>query len=411
MPEIMTLPKLGVNMEKATIVEWVVAEGERITVGQHLFDAETDKAVQEIPATVSGVLARILAQPGETVNCGEPVAVFTQVGEELPADFSVPSISQEAPVAKSAAAGGPVTESPVTPSVEKKRVRVSPLAKKMARELDIDYSKVSPSKPGARITKADILAFARKKEPEKVKVIPSVPSMLPPSPAMGVKGVIPLKSVRKVIADRMAASAHTTARAALLLRADVTELQQWRERLKNEGNQVGFNDLFVFITARALREFPEMNSRMEGEEIHLLEDINIGVAIDTERGLVVPTIRHADQKGVIAISEDFRVKLDRAREGKSTLEDLSGGTFTITNLGMFDIEGFIPVINPPECAILAIGAMVREPVVVGKEDRVEVRPMVQLSLVFDHRIVDGAPAARFFRRIKQLVEWPMGLLS
>jgi pyruvate dehydrogenase E2 component (dihydrolipoamide acetyltransferase) len=228
---------------------------------------------------------------------------------------------------------------------------------------------------------------------------------------MRVREIIPLKSVRKVIADRMSASAHTTARAALFLRADMGELQKWRERLKQEGNQVSFNDLFVFLTARALREFPQMNSRLAGEEIHLMEDMNIGVAIDTERGLVVPTIRQADRKGVLAISEDFRAKLDRARAGKSVLEDLSGGTFTITNLGMLDIEGFVPVINPPECAILAIGSMIREPVVVDEKDTVEVRPMAQLCLVFDHRIVDGAPAARFLKRIKQLIEWPMGCLS
>jgi pyruvate dehydrogenase E2 component (dihydrolipoamide acetyltransferase) len=411
MPTIMNLPKLGVNMEKATIVEWVVKEGETVKEGQHLFDAETDKAVQEIPATVSGVLTRILAQPNETINCGEPVAIFTEVGEKLPADFSLPLEGEKEAVAAVQPELRPSPGFRPPDHQGKKRVRVSPLAQKVAKKLGVDIRQVAPSKPGARITKTDVLAFVGRGDTEKVRFMPSVPPLPPPDTTMAVRGVIPLKNVRKVIADRMATSAHTTARAALFLRADVTELQKWRERLNKDGNQISFNDLFVFIVARILGEFPELNSRMVGEEIQLMEDINIGVAVDTERGLVVPTIRNADQKGVLEINEDFRVKLDRARAGKSNLEDLSAGTFTITNLGMFGIEGFVPIINPPECAILSMGSIQRQPVVIDEKDTIQVCPMVQLCLVWDHRIVDGAPAARFLRRIKQLVEWPMGFLS
>jgi pyruvate dehydrogenase E2 component (dihydrolipoamide acetyltransferase) len=290
-------------------------------------------------------------------------------------------------------------------------VRISPLARKVAKKLRVDYTQVPPSKPGGRVTKAAVLAFAGRGETEKVIITPSVPPVPPPDTTLALRGVIPLKSVRKVVADRMATSAHTTARAALFLRADVTELQKWRERLNKDGNQISFNDLFVFIVARGLREFPELNSRLAEDEIQLIEDVNIGVAVDTDRGLVVPTIRNADQKGVLAINEDFRAKLDRARSGKSTLEDLSQGTFTITNLGMFGIEGFVPIINPPECAILAMGSIQRQPVVIDEKDTIQARPIVQLCLVWDHRIVDGAPAARFLTRFKQLVEWPMALLS
>jgi pyruvate dehydrogenase E2 component (dihydrolipoamide acetyltransferase) len=393
MPKIMTLPKLGVNMEKATIVEWVVQEGETVEEGQHLFDAETDKAVQEIPATVGGVLARIMAQPGETINCGEPVAVFVEAGETLSEDFAVPLKVANAPVAAVQPRGGAVHsegrlvhESPSPAKADGGRVRISPLAKKVAKELDVDYLLVPPSRPGVRITKADVLVFSGHRESGAVRVLPSAAPVLTPDTGSVIRETIPLKGVRRIIADRMSQSAHSTARAALFIRADVEELLRWRVRINEDGNRVGLNDLFVLIS-------------------------NIGVAVDTERGLVVPVIRHADQKGAIAISEDFRSKMERARAGKSTLEDLSGGTFTITNLGMFEIEAFVPIINPPECAILATGAIMREPVVVDEVDTIQVRPRIQLCLVWDHRIVDGAPAARFLRRIKQLIEWPLELLS
>jgi pyruvate dehydrogenase E2 component (dihydrolipoamide acetyltransferase) len=290
-------------------------------------------------------------------------------------------------------------------------VRISPLAKKVAKELDVDHLQVPPSRPGARITKADVLAFAGHRESGRVRVLPSAGPVLASHTERVIRDTIPLKGVRKIIADRMSKSAHSTARAALFIRADVEELLRWRARINEDGNRVGLTDLFVLISAKALGEFPQVNARISGEEIQLIEEINIGIAVDTDRGLLVPVIRHADQKGAIRISEDFRSKMERARAGKSTLEDLSGGTFTITNLGMFEIEAFVPIINPPECAILATGAIMREPVVVDEADTIQVRPRIQLCLVWDHRIVDGAPAARFLRRIKQLIEWPLELLS
>ena len=187
-------------------------------------------------------------------------------------------------------------------------------------------------------------------------------------------------------------------------------MTDWRADLKSQGHAVSINSLMVAVVAKALSEFPEFNARIEDREIQLIEEINIGVAVDTARGLLVPTTRWADQRGVISIDLDFKEKVERAKAGKASLEDLSGGTFTITNLGMFGVEAFIPIINPPEAAILAMGGVEKEQVI-GENDSVTIRPMIRLSLVWDHRINDGVPAARFLQRIKQIMEWPMALMN
>jgi pyruvate dehydrogenase E2 component (dihydrolipoamide acetyltransferase) len=212
----------------------------------------------------------------------------------------------------------------------------------------------------------------------------------------------------------MSVSAHTTARVTLVTEADATAFVDARTKLKAEvteawGFAPGYNDLLALIVARALREFPYMNARLNGEVIEQLPTINLGMAVDVERGLLVPVIRNADQLGLRAFGEQFRELVGRAREGRSLPDDLTGGTFTITNLGMYDVDAFTPIINLPELAILGVGRIQPKPVV--RDGEVVVRQMVTLSLTFDHRLVDGAPAARFLQRIKQLVENPYLLLG
>jgi pyruvate dehydrogenase E2 component (dihydrolipoamide acetyltransferase) len=205
-------------------------------------------------------------------------------------------------------------------------------------------------------------------------------------------------------------STHATARAVLFSKVDMSQVNAWREDLHKQGHSVSLNSLAVAVVAKTLTEFPEFNARIEKREIQLIEEINIGVAVDTARGLLVPTIRRANQRGVISIDLDFKEKVERAKAGKASLEDLSGGTFTLTNLGMLGVEAFVPIINPPEAAILSIGSVAKEQVI-GENDAVTIRPISRLSLVWDHRINDGAPAARFLARIKQIMEWPMSLMS
>ena len=225
---------------------------------------------------------------------------------------------------------------------------------------------------------------------------------------------MPLSGLRGIIAERMAFSAHTAARVTLVTEVDATAFVEARTRLKEAvseewGFAPGYTDLLVLIVARALREYPYMNARLNGEVIEQLAQINVGVAVDAERGLLVPVLRNADQMGLRELGTRFRDVVGRAREGKSTLDELSGGTFTITNLGMFDVDAFTPVMNPPELAILGVGRIQPKPVVY--EGEVAVRQMVTLSLAFDHRLVDGAPAARFLQRIKRVMENPYLMLG
>jgi pyruvate dehydrogenase E2 component (dihydrolipoamide acetyltransferase) len=225
---------------------------------------------------------------------------------------------------------------------------------------------------------------------------------------------VPLQGVRGIIAEHMATSAHTTARVTLFMEADATEFVNLRTRLKARvekewGFTPGYNDILAMIVARALREFPYMNARLAPDAIERLTRVNIGIAVDTERGLLVPVIRDADRKSLRELSAEFRALAERARTGKSLPDDLSGGMFTITNLGMYDVLAFTPIINLPEAAILGVGRITPQPVV--REGQITARQMLVLSLVFDHRVVDGAPAARFLQYIKTLIEEPYLLVS
>ena len=406
MPKTMTLPKLGVNMTEATVVEWKAKVGDTVSIGDPLFDAETDKAVQEFTSTMSGVLAKILVPAGQTAKCQEPVAVFTEAGEKLADDYQAPAAEHS----EDRSEAGPPAEKQAA-AIKTGRAKISPLAKKIARDLGLDIAQISPSQPGARIAKADVMAFH-----ERAKAGASTEGMIATrAPVLEaeytISGVVPFRGIRKTIAEKMALSSRTSAAASVSLRADAGMLVQWREKINTGGARVGYSELFTVIVGRALAAFPEMNSTLADDEIRRIGDVNVGVAVDTQRGLLVPVIRNADQMGVLAVSDDYRAKLERALSGRSTLEDLSGGTFTITNLGMFEIETFVPIINPPQCGILGIGAITRDAVAVDESDRVEVRPRLQLTLSFDHRIIDGGPAARFLQHVKHLVEWPLGMVD
>jgi pyruvate dehydrogenase E2 component (dihydrolipoamide acetyltransferase) len=273
------------------------------------------------------------------------------------------------------------------------------MALKTADALGVDLATVASAGAGGRITKADVEA-----------ALPSPTT----TPAAVLGESVPLGGLRRIIAERMLASDTATARVTLVTEADATSFVEAREQLKASVSEAwgfapGYNDLLGVIVARALHEFPYMNARLVDEKaIQQLPYVNLGMAVDTERGLLVPVIRNADQKGLRGFGAEFRNLVERARTGKSLPDDLSGGTFTITNLGMYDIDAFTPIINLPEAAILGVGRILPKPVV--HEDQIVARQMWTLSLTFDHRIVDGAPAARFLQRVKQFVENPFLLL-
>lgn len=279
--------------------------------------------------------------------------------------------------------------------------KATPIAQRMAAETGIDLRRVTGSGPGGRILKEDI---ARATTPQ-----PSISNQ-----ESEVLERIPLKGVRAIIAERMAASVHTTARVTLVTEADATEFVAARTRIKQKVEQEwgfapGYNDLLAKIVAAALRRFPYMNARLAPDAIEILGRVNLGMAVDTERGLLVPVIRDADRLSLRQFGAEFRRLADAARNARVLPDDLSGGTFTITSLGTYEIDAFTPVINLPEAAILGVGRIA--PKVVPLNGEASIRQMWTLSLVFDHRLTDGAPAARFLQAIKRMVEEPYLLLT
>jgi pyruvate dehydrogenase E2 component (dihydrolipoamide acetyltransferase) len=309
--------------------------------------------------------------------------------------------------------------------------KATPLARKMAADMGLDLDSVDGSGALGKVTKADVLratgeSQASEEEPAPTPSEPPEPSAkAEPTPAAGQPATTsfppaaeedvlerhPLKGIRGVIARRMAESVHTTARVTLVTEVDATELVTLREQLKARyteqwGFSPGYNDLLAMIVANALSQFPYMNARFsaDGESIEYLKPINMGMAVDTERGLLVTVIRDADKKGLQELGTEFRDLVKKARSGKASLEELSGSTFTITSLGIFRVDAFTPVINLPEAAILGVGRIKEKPVV--KDGEIVARKMLTLSLVFDHRLTDGAPAARFLDYICELIEEP-----
>jgi len=410
------LPKLGQTMEEGTIIEWLKQEGEPVQRGEVLFMVETDKATLEVEATARGFLRKILVPVGKTVPVLTVVALITETADEdiaaYETRFQVPGSRFQVTEVPEPATLEPETLKPET------RIFASPRARKLAQKRGVDLAQVTGSGPNGRIVERDVVAYLERRP----KATPEAP-FAPPGEMPSVESV-PLTGLRRIIAERMATSARETARVTLVTEADATAFVEAREQLKADvadewGFAPGYNDLLGLIVARALREFPYMNARLsaDGQAVEWLSAVNLGMAVDTERGLLVPVIRDADQKGLRAFGTEFRALVERAQAGKSLPDDLTGGTFTITNLGMHEIDAFTPIINLPEAAILGVGRIQPKPVVhcpepaEGRDGEIVVRQMWTLSLAFDHRVVDGAPAARFLQRIKQLVENPYLLLG
>jgi pyruvate dehydrogenase E2 component (dihydrolipoamide acetyltransferase) len=407
------IPKLGDNVDKVTIVSWLVADGAAVKAGDDLVEVETDKAVVPVPAPAPGVVRLGPHKAGDvvtvlavlaTIEGGEAAPASAQTEDETPAGAAPRNGSQAENAAPAAAADLP---------------KATPVAQKIAEELGLDLRQISGPGQHDRITKEDVLqaaaptpAPAALPQPISSPLAQPSPQPIPqPAPTAEVINTIPLKGIKGIVARRMAESVHTTARVTMVTEVDATEFVALRERLKAKYNQAwgfapGYNDLLVLVLADALRKFAFMNARMSaaGDAIEHMAAINIGVAVDTDRGLVVPVLKDVDQKGLQEIGAEFRALVERARNGKNSREDLTGGTFTISNLGMYRVDAFTPVINMPEAAILGVGRITPKPVARGEE--IVIRKMWSLSLVFDHRLIDGAPAARFLDYICEVIEEP-----
>jgi pyruvate dehydrogenase E2 component (dihydrolipoamide acetyltransferase) len=457
------LPMLGETMNDGVIVEWMKAVGEPVKRGETLFSVETDKAVLEVEAAADGFLREILAPVGERVPVLAVIARLTDAPDESlePANQRM-SESADQQISKSADENiTPSPPLPIPPSpgrlfasprarklaevqgvdlaeivgsgpngriVEKDVAayiaavpKVTPVARRLAESLGVDLRTVKGSGPDGKITKVDVERASQVvsgsdsqivSEPVPVALKPvSVP--VTPVPVAPAKVLVetPMSGVRAIIAQRMHASHVTTAPTTLTVEVDATAFAALREKFKARfakelGFNISYNDLLMVIIAKALRKFPAVNARLDEAAgvIRQLDEINICLAMDTGRGLIVPVVRDVDHKGLLDIARATNDLVQRTRAGKVMPDELVGGTFTITNLGMFDIDAFTPIINLPEIAILGVGRIQDKPAVFNGD--ICIRKLMWLSLTFDHRLVDGGPASRFLQYIKQLVEDP-----
>lgn len=408
MAKLMNMPKIGVNMTDGTVTEWYVNEGDEVKFGEMALAAETDKDVQDIPADQSGTVLKIIAQVGDNVECHKPLAIVGTPGENIDsllAEISGSGATSAAVEASVAPAAAPAQAAEAVEKSPTGRVPVSPLAKKMAKDMGIDLSNVKYG--GVRVTKADILAY--QETPQPTMTAPVTATVV--SSTTGVQNTIPYEGIRRKIGSRMTESVVTKPWAALTVAVDMTKAIEWRKRVNDLADiKVGFNEMVAKACSRALQEFPMMNSQLaaDGTEIYEMEDINIGIAVNTDRGLMVPVLKNVAAKGVVELARDFASLVSRTKEQENIPGDLSGATFTISNLGSRGIASFRAVINPPECGILALAATIKTPVVV--DDEIVIRPMMNITLSFDHRIVDGDYAAQFVAYIGTLLEDPMKIL-
>src|SRR5579859_33648 len=401
------LPKLGLTQEEGTVVRWIKPEGSRVAKGEPLFEVMTDKATIEVEAPASGVLLRILVPEGATAPVAAPIALIGEPGERVAAGAPPATAAPVAPRAAqpSVSVFGSNAAAGSTVAPRDGRVRVSPRARVLAASHGVDLRALRGSGPDGRIIERDVQRAldAGARGTGAAAAVPAAP-------------VVPAAvsaRMRAVIARRMTESLQSTAQLTLTTEEDMAEASKLREEAGAElerrgGARPTFTDLIVRAAAIALRDHPRLNARWTGGGARLLPEIHVGVAVALDEGLVVPVIRHADRAALAEISAALRDLSERARTFRLAPAEMEGGTFTVTNLGMYDVDAFTPILNPPEAAILGAGRVHRRPVAV--DDRVEVRPVMALSLTFDHRVVDGAPAAQFLQRVKHVLEHPYLLL-
>jgi len=453
MAEEFFIPQLGQTVEEVTLIKWLVKDGAQVAQGDEILEVETDKAVFPVEAIASGYLHIGPYQEGDVVPVLEVVAIIGEKDDKF--EVKGEPEAEAAPAEAAPAQPKPVAPAEAAPSQTQQdgRVFASPRARKLAAEKGVDLAHVTPTGgAGARVAERDVLAYlstlpkttpvaqkmaaeagldlrqvtgtgpggkVTREDVERALAAPAAPPSAPrpappaavpaPLPEAEILERVPLKGVRGIIAERMATSVHTTARVTLMMEVDASRFVDMRTRLKTRVSEAwgfapGYNDLLAKIVALALRVFPYMNARLTADAVEHLAPVNMGMAVDTERGLLVPVIRDADKKSLRQFGTEFRELAEAARSARISPDALSGGTFTITSLGTYDVDAFTPVINLPEAAILGVGRIAEKAVV--RDGEIVARHMWTLSLVFDHRLVDGAPAARFLGYIKELIEEP-----
>ncbi len=419
------LPDIGEGIAEGEIVRWLVKKGDRVKQFQPLVEVLTDKANVEIPSPVSGRVVRFLASEGERVSVGSPIVEIELEGEAVEPE-------ERAGSAEEVREGvSPELGEKVEVKKEERRVvvRAPPSVRKLARDLGIDLAKVKGTGPGGVITRDDVLRYAqaqqgaqaqataRAAEAEKIQVEavekPKAQTVKVEAAEQAVER-IPLRGIRKIMAERMALAKSRIPHAYIVEEVDVTDLLSLRDHLakyaEGKGIRLTILPFIVKAVVKALKEYPLLNSSLDEDrnEIVVKKYYNIGIAVDTEMGLVVPNIKNADRKGLFEIARDISMLASKARSGKLDLSDVRDGTFTITNIGSIGTVMGMPVINPPEVAILGVHRVVDKPVYIDGE--LKPRKVVNLSLSFDHRVIEGAYAARFLNLVKRYLEDPILLV-
>jgi pyruvate dehydrogenase E2 component (dihydrolipoamide acetyltransferase) len=424
-----TMPQLGLTMTEGTVIQWHKAIGDPVALGDVLVEVETEKVNYQVESTLAGALLEILVPEGDIALVKAPLAVIGQLGEKVerstrmmqePAEVlsdpvvdsatgptQRPTVGERikaSPIAKRIAreenlsladiAGtgpeGRIVERDVKKCLDERQVKASPLAAKIAEEFKVDLTSMQRN---ARIMKDDVLAELAQNPKE---------SIIEPAP-------VPITGMRKLIAERMSMSWQTSPHVNMTSGVDMTAATDLKERLTQAfGEKISFTDIIVKCAACALKEFPVVNASLIDGKIISHNQVNIGIAVALNNGLIVPVVRNANVKTITDLRQDINLLSSKARSGGLSADELSQGTFTVTNLGMYGVDHFTPIINPPESAILGVCCIVDRPVV--HDGEVVVRPMMNLCLSFDHRLIDGAVGAQFLARLRQLLEQPLLLL-
>ena len=399
MAKLVVMPKLGLTMTEGEVTQWYKAEGDPVTAGDALFEVATDKITNDVEATENGILRKILVPEYESTACLEPVGIIASADEDISSFINQSdqetSEGKEEPKPIEDAVAAEKIES----SVKKGRMIISPIAKKLASEKNVDLTLIKGTGPNGRIVLEDVESYVQNAASPKVENAALA--------ANSGETRIPMSQMRKVISTRMSESWKTSPAVTFDIKVDVTRLKEIRKSLK-EIHNITFTDLLIKIVATTLLEFPYLNSTIDQNEIVTRHYVNMGIAVALDEGLMVPVVKYANTKGLKQISDEVKQLAEKARNNELTPDEMTGGTFTITNLGMYGIEAFSPIINQPEVAILGVNAITETPVVENGE--VVIKPLMNVSLTADHRVVDGSVAAQFLAKLKRYIEKPEMLL-
>lgn len=411
-----TMPKFGLTMHEGTVQRFFKAPGDNVNAGEPLYEVETEKVLYEVEAPIAGTFAISLVEEGATVECGVAVAVIAEPGEDLAAikaryskaasnaGATSATVTNHPAAGASAATSSPDVTAGAT-SAGGRRAS-SPVARKLASELGVDLDRVEGTGPGGRITREDVERASKAGATSSPGATSSTgaagASTTPAARAAASSKRIPFRGVRKVIAERMHQSLQSSAQLTITTEADVTPATELRTRLTREFD-FSYTDLMIHAVARALMRHPRMNARLDGAEITTAANANVGVAVALEEGLIVPVIAAAERKSLREIAVESRTLGEKARSGHLKLEDVTGGSFTITNLGTWGVDAFTPILNSGETGILGVGRIIEKPAIYRAE--ITRRAMMWLSLTFDHRVIDGAPAAEFIQTVIEIFNY------